>query len=96
LFSISEKRRIGLSLTVKFSIKFYGQRQILTLVTETFLLMASADFGYCVFILQLKNSWRYLSGLPQNHIFRGLTFVNPAADWKIIVVRIFMLLSLTL
>jgi len=24
-----------------------------------------------------------LSELPQNHISRGLTFVNPAADWRI-------------
>jgi len=56
--------------------------------------MASADFGYCVFILQIWNSWTYSSGLPQNHIHRGLTFVSPAADWRI-VVRIFVLLALT-
>ena len=30
--------------------------------------MASADFGNCVFILQIKNSWKYLSGFPQNYI----------------------------
>jgi len=27
----------------------------------------------------------YLSGLPQNHISQSLTFVNPAADWRIVV-----------
>jgi len=37
--------------------------------------MASTDFGYGVFILQIRNSWTYLSGLPQNHTHRGLTFV---------------------
>jgi len=45
--------------------------------------MASADFGYCVFILQTKKT--YLSGLPQNQVFQGLAFVNPAADWRIVV-----------
>jgi len=56
--------------------------------------MASADFGYCVFILQIKISLTFLSGLPQKHISRGLTLVNVAADWKI-VVRIFVLFALT-
>jgi len=36
-----------------------------------------------------------LSELPQNHISRGLTFVNLAADWRI-VVHIFVLLALAL
>jgi len=49
-------------------------------LTEAFLFMASADFGYYVFLLQIKNSWTY----SQNHIFRDLTFVNPAADWRIV------------
>jgi len=38
---------------------------------------------------------KYLSGLPQNHIFQGLTFVNPAADWRT-VVRIFVVFALAL
>jgi len=29
---------------------------VISLLTEALLLMASADFGYCVFILQIKNS----------------------------------------
>jgi len=33
-------------------------------MTLAFLFMASADFSYCEFILQIKNSWTYLSGLP--------------------------------
>jgi len=32
---------------------------------------------------------------PKNHISQGLTFVNSAADWRI-VVRIFVLLALAL
>jgi len=42
--------------------------------------MATADFGHCVFLLQMRN---LMSGLSQNHI--GLTFVNTAADWRIFV-----------
>jgi len=68
---------------------------VISLLTEALLLMASADFGYCVFILQIKNSWTHLSGLPQNHISRGLAFINPAADWRIVVCT-FVLLALAL
>jgi len=57
--------------------------------------MASADFSYCVFILQVKNSLMYLSVLQQNHISQGLTFISVAADWRI-VVRIFVLFALAL
>jgi len=32
---------------------------------------------------------------PKNHISRGITFVNPAADWRI-VVHISLLLALAL
>jgi len=46
--------------------------------------MTSADFGYCVS--------NVLSGLSQNRISRGLTFVNLAADWRIFV-RIFVLFA---
>jgi len=30
--------------------------------------MASTYLGYCIFILQMRNSWTYLSVLPQNHV----------------------------
>jgi len=36
-----------------------------------------------------------LSALPQNHISQDLTFVSPAADWRIFV-RIFVLFGLAL
>jgi len=55
--------------------------------------MASTNLGYCVFILQIKKLQTYLSGLPQNHIFWDLTFINPAADLRT-VVQIFLLLAL--
>jgi len=57
--------------------------------------MASADFGYCVFILQIRNSRTYLSGLSQNHISRSLSYVNWAADWRF-VMRNFVLFALAL
>jgi len=33
----------------------------------------------------MRNSWTYLSELPQNDMSRGLTLVNPVADWKIVM-----------
>jgi len=57
--------------------------------------MASADFGYCVFILQIRNSRTYLSGLSQNNISRSLSYVNWAADWRF-VMRNFVLFALAL
>jgi len=57
--------------------------------------MASTDFGYCVFILEIKKTQMYLPGFPQNHLSWYLTFVNLAADWRIFVCN-FVLYALTL
>jgi len=64
-------------------------------LTEAFLLMASADFSYCIGLFIFKIHKRICQGFHKI-TYPGISrFVNSAANWRI-VVRIFVLLALAL
>jgi len=49
------------------------------------LFAAGTDFGYCIFLVANEKFMDVSVRAPQNDMSRGLTLVNPAVDWRIVM-----------